>query len=106
VRVPPVNHVELGPAVLDLGASAGADKEVELHLALQAILLDVVGLVREDGRKLAARQTESSMTRRTYERHGRLLRVTDACRVQRTTSADGSTRRVSSHGPVNPLHPM
>lgn len=43
MRRPPLNHVQSRPPVLRLRARAGADKEVELQLALQPILLHVVG---------------------------------------------------------------
>lgn len=43
VRAPPLNHVEAGPPVLRLGARRRADEERVAELALEVVLLDVVG---------------------------------------------------------------
>ena len=43
MRTPPLDHVEAGPAVLGLGPRRGAYEEIVLELALQSILLHVVG---------------------------------------------------------------
>lgn len=43
VRASPVDHVESSPSVLRLGTCRGADKERVLHLALEVVLLDIVG---------------------------------------------------------------
>ena len=43
VRASSVDHVESSPSVLRLGTCRGADKEGVLHLALEVVLLDVVG---------------------------------------------------------------
>ena len=48
VRAPPLNHVETGPPVLRLGAGRRADEEAVAQLALQVVLLDVVGEERGD----------------------------------------------------------
>lgn len=45
---PPLNHVEAGPSVLSLGAGRGTDEETVPKLALQVVLLDVVGEERGD----------------------------------------------------------
>lgn len=43
VRAPPLNHVEAGPPVLRLGAGRRADEERVAELALEVVLLDMVG---------------------------------------------------------------
>jgi hypothetical protein len=43
VRASSVDHVERSPSVLGLGTSRGTDKERVLHLALEVVLLDIVG---------------------------------------------------------------
>lgn len=43
VRTPALDHVQAGPAVLRLGARRGSDEERVAQLALQVVLLDVVG---------------------------------------------------------------
>lgn len=43
VRASPLDHVVARPSVLGLGAGRCADEEVVLQLALQAVLLDMVG---------------------------------------------------------------
>lgn len=57
VRAPALNHVEAGPPVLRLGARRRADEERVAELALEVVLLDVVGEEGGDfpGEKLALR---------------------------------------------------
>lgn len=43
VRASSVDHVESSPSVLRLGTGRGADEQGVLHLALEVVLLDVVG---------------------------------------------------------------
>lgn len=43
VRASSVDHVESSPSVLGLGTCRGADEEGVLHLALEVVLLNVVG---------------------------------------------------------------
>lgn len=43
VRASAVDHVELGPSVLSLGAGGGADEQRVLELALEVVGLDIVG---------------------------------------------------------------
>jgi hypothetical protein len=40
---PPLNHIEPRPSILRLRARRGPNEQVVLELALEAILLDVVG---------------------------------------------------------------
>lgn len=43
VRASAVDHVEGGPSVLSLGTGRGANEERVLELALEVVLLDIVG---------------------------------------------------------------
>ena len=43
VRPAAVDHVIFSPAVFGLGTDGGADEQVELPLALQVVLLNVLG---------------------------------------------------------------
>lgn len=43
VRASAVDHVESGPSVLSLGTGRGANEERVLELALEVVLLDIVG---------------------------------------------------------------
>jgi hypothetical protein len=40
---PALNHVQARPSILSLGTRRRADKEVVLELALEIVLLDMVG---------------------------------------------------------------
>lgn len=51
MRRPPLDHVELRPSVLSLGAGRGTNEQVVLQLSLEVVLLDVI---RERGRHLPA----------------------------------------------------
>ena len=55
---PALNHVQLGPTVLSLSAGGGADEKVVLHLALEVVLLDMVG--HRDGHQLGVADTGES----------------------------------------------
>lgn len=52
MRRPPLDHVELRPSVLRLGARRGTNEQVVLQLSLEVVLLDVI---RQRGRHLPAR---------------------------------------------------
>lgn len=56
VRRPALDHVESSPTVLRLSAGRRADEESVLELALQPVLLNVVG---QEGRNLPARGVKS-----------------------------------------------
>lgn len=43
VGASPLDHVQLRPAVLGLDTGRGTDEEVVLELALEVVLLDVIG---------------------------------------------------------------
>lgn len=48
MRASSVDHVERSPSVLGLGTSRCTDKERVLHLALEVVLLDIVGHSRRN----------------------------------------------------------
>lgn len=43
MRTPPVNHIQSSPSILGLGSGGSAHEEGVSQLALEVILLDVVG---------------------------------------------------------------